>query len=248
MNDLGIGKTMKFRLVESLDFSISLLEDSGNPISKKVSDFFHEHSDLIKNLDLDQFYHECEKTQNKKFAISVYQTLLRIADVDFLLQHSSFIPDYFFSDNKTIHSIIVPNNIVNMGILCFANSSVQYADLSQAQITDIPVGAFYQCTNLRTVNLPKGLQVIDECAFYECPITKIDLPEELLSIGRISFQDTKLKEIHIPKSVVFIGDGAFDVQTLTDVYLSKKLYVSLNWIDIIRSVPHLAEMHFHWTP
>lgn len=66
------------------------------------------------------------------------------------------------------------------------------------RITALGIAAFYKCTALKSINIPKGVTSIGDYAFSYC---------------------ASLKQIKIPDTVEFIGEGAFDITGLTSVTL-----------------------------
>lgn len=103
--------------------------------------------------------------------------------------------------------------------------------------------AFYGCTSLVSLVLPKDITKIGERAFQECSkLTDIAIPASVTSIGKVAFVDctsltsimipfgvvsiewmtfggcTSLTDIVIPTSVTSIGDDAFnDCKGLTGI-------------------------------
>ena len=69
--------------------------------------------------------------------------------------------------------------------------------------------AFYGCSSLSDVSFPRGLEIIEDCAFYDCALEEIKLPKGLAHIGNDAFSIMGLKSVTLPDSVSFIGDGAF---------------------------------------
>lgn len=78
-------------------------------------------------------------------------------------------------------------------------------------IVKIGKKAFAYCEKLEKVTLPKGLRIIDDCAFDHCKaLTEIALPEGLKEIGYDAFCScTSLGSVAIPRSVMYIKAGAF---------------------------------------
>ena len=74
-----------------------------------------------------------------------------------------------------------------------------------------PVGTFYGCTSLTSVNLPEGLTTIGGGAFSYCTsLTSINLPERLTTIGSHAFYGcTSLSSISFPEGLTAIGGYAF---------------------------------------
>ena len=83
--------------------------------------------------------------------------------------------------------------------------------------------AFYCCTGLASIELPKSVTRIGNYAFSACcDLTNIVIPEGVEEIGEYAFQDcSNLKEVEIPGSVARVGNYAFlGCFTLTDVEIS----------------------------
>ena len=101
-------------------------------------------------------------------------------------------------------------------------------------VTEIDIGAFYDCYGLSSINIPKavrviennvfthctslsepdiplGVEIIRSGAFYGCKdLAKINIPDSVKEIGSSTFSNCeKLSEIHIPSSVKQIGVEAF---------------------------------------
>ena len=65
--------------------------------------------------------------------------------------------------------------------------------------------AFSSCQNLTSVNLPKGLKVIGENAFWNCKkLTKIELPATLKKVEWYAFSATGISSVTIPESDTFV--------------------------------------------
>ncbi len=128
-------------------------------------------------------------------------------------------------------------NLLVVGKLCFYDCfSITSVNLSKATLVDywafsmsgyqnstllksvnlpnaktLNGGAFYYCTNLKQVDLPK-CQIVASNAFYCTAITNISLPEVVL-IGSKSFYGcSNLKSVDFPKAIT-VGDSCFDELT-----------------------------------
>ena len=71
--------------------------------------------------------------------------------------------------------------------------------------------AFYNCTNLNSVQMPSSVTHIGRCAFAECSeLNSINLPDNIEFIGEGSFQNCEnLTNIAIPEGTEYIGEYAF---------------------------------------
>ena len=71
--------------------------------------------------------------------------------------------------------------------------------------------AFYYCSSLQSVSIPKSVTSIGDDAFHDCSsLQSVTIPDSVKSIGRSVFRACiSLQSVSIPKSVTSIGDSAF---------------------------------------
>ena len=84
----------------------------------------------------------------------------------------------------------------------------------QYSVTSIGDGAFYECTSLTSVTLPKGVTSIGNSAFYNCiNLTSINIPEGIISIGDQAFQSSSIGgNLTTPYSCKYLEISAFYAQ------------------------------------
>ena len=111
-------------------------------------------------------------------------------------------------------------------------------------------GAFLRCTNLKNIDLPDGLQKIDEYAFEGCTsLTNIDIPYTILNINRYAFNNcTNLSTIIInaikPPTIM---SSTFKNLTNLKIYVPQKgyeLYISNEpyWTRLKNSIYKIEEL------
>jgi len=78
-------------------------------------------------------------------------------------------------------------------------------------VTSIGYYAFYECSGLSNISIPKTVSSIGDHAFDNCSgLSNISIPNTIKSIGRMSFFGCSgMTSVDFPSSVVYIGDGAF---------------------------------------
>lgn len=91
-------------------------------------------------------------------------------------------------------------------------------------ISAIPDSLFYDCLNLRLVQLPAGIESIGDSAFYGCKeLPELNIPETVTEIGWYAFQKCQsFVSIRIPAGVtavspyLFYGCGKLEAVELSD--------------------------------
>ncbi|CAO5678586.1 MAG: hypothetical protein HEEMFOPI_00378 [Holosporales bacterium] len=89
--------------------------------------------------------------------------------------------------------------------------SIKNLVLVGRNITKIGSRAFYENTNLQSVQMPNTVESIGECAFVRCrALQTLVMPSSMKEIGHHAFSDcSTLKIVEMPKNVTSIGMGAF---------------------------------------
>lgn len=117
-----------------------------------------------------------------------------------------------YPPSKAGESYTVTNNVSKIEPGAFAYSLYLKEVFIGENVLRLGDYAFSDCYKLETVSFSgSGLGIIGIGAFYNCTALKtINLPPELLTIGDLAFCSCKsLAEIEIPGSVISIGDGVF---------------------------------------
>ena len=103
-----------------------------------------------------------------------------------------------------------------------------------APVTAINEQAFYYCTGLTAITIPKSVTSIGNSAFVGCTgLTSITIPSGVTSIGGSAFwRCSNLTTVEIPDSVKDIGGGAFgDCTSLTSFKIPKSLEILVAFLD-----------------
>ncbi len=88
-------------------------------------------------------------------------------------------------------------------------SGVKYVVMSD-EITSIGSHVFEGCINMEQITIPKGVTIIEKCAFKDCEkLSSVSLNAALKEIRAEAFSGTALKAVDVPSSVTKIGDKAF---------------------------------------
>lgn len=142
------------------------------------------------------------------------------------------IGNYAFAGCSSLPSIDIPSCVQSIGTLPFSGcrnlpiiDNCRYAGTYLVEVIDITLssysiqegtvwigdGAFHNCSNLTSIDLPNTVKHIESMAFDGCySLTSINIPDGVLSIKNQAFYDChNLTSITIPNSVTYIGTYAF---------------------------------------
>lgn len=109
----------------------------------------------------------------------------------------------------------------------FKNATITSFDEFQyfTGLTSVEDHAFANCSNLKSVIVPKNVTTLYNAAFIDCKYLSVVLPEGLTSIGNECFRNCfYMKDIKLPESLTSIGSAAFgDCFTLKTLYIPKNV-------------------------
>ena len=95
-------------------------------------------------------------------------------------------------------------------LICFPIGKTDKSYIIPDSVIKICDYAFYGCTSLTTVSIPKAVTLIGYDAFYNCSsLTTVTIPDTVRSIESAAFACTAITEIAIPGNVEKVGDEAF---------------------------------------
>ena len=96
-------------------------------------------------------------------------------------------------------------------LICYPAGKQGTAYQIPSGIQIIGEDAFYECSSLTSVSIPDSVTAIGDDTFYGCSsLTSISIPDSVTAIGDETFyRCSSLTSVSIPDSVTAIGDGAF---------------------------------------
>ena len=124
------------------------------------------------------------------------------------------LPSDAFNGNKTIRSIVLPNNLKRIGGQAFSGMQLMFSTLEIPDgVTYIGIGAFgYNDANGVELILPNTIDSIMSSAFYHCQYScELKLNDNIKYIGGYAFDETSnfYGAFHIPSGLQAIPVGAF---------------------------------------
>lgn len=113
----------------------------------------------------------------------------------------------WLENQRSENPIVIVNNVL-VNATTFTGETLEISD----HITAISGGAFSDCTNLKSVSIPNGVEEIDSFTFYNCTnLTEINFTENIKLIEGYAFSKCKnLVNIGLPDSVEEIDKTAFN--------------------------------------
>ena len=132
------------------------------------------------------------------------------------------IEDNAFESCSSLTEVSVPDSVTTMGS-CFANCTNLKTVKLPKSIDHI--SGFANCENLENVIYPENVKRIGDEAFKLCKkITKFTIPDSVTEIGGSAFASSGLTSIVIPDTVTTIGEYAFnDCKSLESIKLPNQL-------------------------
>lgn len=124
------------------------------------------------------------------------------ADKDFIIENGTLIK--YTGSSPYVN---LPSGIRKIGKEAFMNSRVSSVSCTFANLETIEEKAFYNCSNLSSIDLPYSLRDIGSNAFYNC---------------------SYLRHIAIPQNIYRIGYNAFAYSGITDLTIKMNVYDNTN--------------------
>lgn len=136
-------------------------------------------------------------------------------------KNTQFITPSAFK-GMNLESVILNNRCVIGGEAFYEN---YYLKEIRINATDIGYNAFRHCgiysLDGMNIKLLNNIEVIEDSAFADCYINKLELNDNLKMIKMYAFADSRFNnpELILPSGLEIIELGAFDDTNLTDIYL-----------------------------
>jgi hypothetical protein len=157
-------------------------------------------------------------------------------DGEIILDNINSIGKYAFEYCKYLKNITIGGNIEKIDEECFCSSGLQNVNITNNNLKSIERSAFYNCTELESINLPDSIISISRYAFRNCTeLRYINLSNNIIHIDEYAFNNCRnlssinipsnnnftsidnsvfagcsgLTSVNIPSNVTAIGDSAF---------------------------------------
>ena len=128
-----------------------------------------------------------------------------------------------FRECSALVEIAVPENVINLGgSFCYNATSLEKVEFAGDKISNIPFGAFYQCTKMNVFEIPSKVTSISEAAIQCDSLTRLTLPATLISVGNSAFRNVNhIQSWTILCKLQTIGQSAFRPAVFSSIDLSE---------------------------
>ena len=268
---IGDGKKNAFSDVQNSQKTISIPEQIKiNQTTYKlvnISDYAFKDCSF-KNITLPNLQNS--KIQFLRLGAHCFEQSHDLVEISFIKSKVRIIPQYCFAGCRSlqivhidistetfekyaffqsgIKEIKIRAHITTIGKYCFAESDVEYVEMSSSLFEALPRSFFEGCKKLKEVSLPKQLVKLPRECFNQSGIQTVILPATLKQIGescfynctrlqKIEFNHTQIKEfpkscfehcytlsvIFCPRSLESIADYALSDTGIAEFYAPKTL-------------------------
>lgn len=184
------------------------------------------------NADSDVFFRESEDKENK--AVNEARHFCYIFGTEEYEEGTAITAAYDDTNSATYY---VPASLKEVKIKTTAQYGIPmyafggYANTLrvtlEGNIDAIGVRAFYNCTNLVSVNVPATVIKIYDGAFENCTNASLNVDMSqavaLVSLGEKAFYKTNIKTVTLPAAITEIGEMCFAQSAIKTVVLSQNL-------------------------
>lgn len=158
--------------------------------------------------------------EGKSGEITLPETVTRIAGFAFtycdkitrvtLPSKTESIGIYAFAYCTNLKRVDFNEELWYIEAYAFAFSGIEYAKFPE-ELFMCDMGVFYDCLNLKTVDINPELCDIPDDMFLNCiSLTSLNIPEGIETVGKRAFYNClSLKYLYLPKSLEFVDDEAF---------------------------------------
>lgn len=153
-------------------------------------------------------------------------------DSDFIWEEGKYITD-LSEEGKKKKDIVIPENCQNILISTIGsasgtgfnnNDNIESISFESEYVTYLPDFFLQLDTNLKSVEIPKKLNIIPNNFIACCSlVTSIDIPSTVTKIGHHAFAETGIEEMKIPEGVTTVDELVFRFTPIKKLYLPESL-------------------------
>lgn len=141
---------------------------------------------------------------------------------------------------KKLETITIPDTVTSIGAEAFGACGLTAVDI-KSSVKSIGDKAFYDCQNLKTVNISYGVEHIGDSAYAECSsLETVILPDSVKSLGDNAFDSCDaLTSICYPDTLDMENTGIPDTAVKISYTVKDDGTVSIELVDVPRGVTEI---------
>lgn len=208
---LGFTDSGKLKFKLNKDLILPKINKDGMAVTEiGDSAFEYTDSDYIYRTDTGYSPNGLDFVEIPKTVVKIGEKAFRNHKIKDLVLHDGLkeIGDLAFNGNQLIEALI-PDSVEKIGVGAFSLNNILNAKLSK-NMKIIPNGIFSRNIKLDKVEIPEGVEIIEQSAFVGCPIREIKIPNTVKEIKYKAFSSHRISELNIPSSVEIIDRMAFE--------------------------------------
>ena len=139
---------------------------------------------------------------------------------------SAIIRKLTFSGLITLETVILTEDVREIGWQCFGGCSSLVEINLPNSIVKIDWAAFMDCSSLKTIKIPNSISVLNKNMFAGCSsLEEVELPANLKEISdQVFFQCSSLRNVVLPSSLEKLGRAVFlGCETLKEIILPENV-------------------------
>ena len=220
------------------------------PINGTDIDYIHRYLTNIEVLDLEEAeivnggdsYHRWQHAGNTstQYQSSSYNTQNNVVGSFMFANLTGLrklvlpagvtsIGNYAFSDCGRLTEITIPDGVTSIGSYAFS-----YAFSSSncprpttlhlpSQLTSLGSYAFYYMKSPQSIEIPAGVETINEYTFGYCGVRNVTLNEGLKTISTHAFYSSSVQNVNLPSTLETMGEYAFGSSSVRSITLPASL-------------------------
>lgn len=207
LKKVTFGKDSNLEIIKLVAFADTSIEEFISPSTLQVI----ERATFAdcKNLKVFSFSKSFKKLENEAFNNCRNLATIYIDDI---VSYCSIVFEYdsnplgyacnLYIEGKLTKDIVFPDEVTKISKYAFdACDIIENVSFSEnSKLETIDKFAFYRCTKLKNISLPKSLKKVGDCAFHTCKSLKeLILPEDIEYIGSELLSGCYITEFTIPK-------------------------------------------------
>ena len=220
------------------------------PINGTDIDYIHRYLTNIEVLDLEEAeivnggdsYHRWQHAGNTstQYQSSSYNTQNNVVGSFMFANLTGLrklvlpagvtsIGSYAFSDCGRLTEITIPDCVTSIGSYAFsyAFSSSNCPRPSTlhlpSQLTSLGSYAFYYMKSPQSIEIPAGVETINEYTFGYCGVRNMTLNEGLKTISTHAFYSSSVQNVNLPSTLETMGEYAFGSSSVRSITLPASL-------------------------